>query len=235
MRIAPRSASRSPLRWNIGLGFVHAAQELLPNADVGFIGVSRDEETFQPKPYVNKLPEHIAGRQCIVLDPMLATGGSLAHTCQLLLERGATGTIIVVCVLAAPEGIALLKAVGLHLAIYTAAVDEHRHAAAYRRQHFGQHLAFHPFRAQRRDGRGADGVAVEAGVEAAAAMARHLLGLDDAEERIGRHAAVFLGDQTAEITRFSQRVDEREPLDREQHDEDDQHRRAPRKVLKQRR
>ncbi|MEP7113121.1 MAG: uracil phosphoribosyltransferase, partial [Ilumatobacteraceae bacterium] len=44
-----------------GLGFVHAAQELLPNADVGFIGVSRDEETFQPKPYVNKLPEHIAG------------------------------------------------------------------------------------------------------------------------------------------------------------------------------
>ena len=89
-----------------GLGFVHAAQELLPNADVGFIGVSRDEETFQPKPYVNKLPESLAGRQCIVLDPMLATGGSLAHTCQLLLERGATGTIIVVCVLAAPEGIA---------------------------------------------------------------------------------------------------------------------------------
>ena len=79
-----------------GLGFVHAAQELLPNADVGFIGVSRDEETFQPKPYVNKLPESLAGRQCIVLDPMLATGGSLAHTCQLLLERGATGTIIVV-------------------------------------------------------------------------------------------------------------------------------------------
>ena len=75
-----------------GLGFVHAAQELLPSADVGFIGVSRDEATFQPKPYVNKLPEHLAGRQCIVLDPMLATGGSLAHTCQLLLERGATGT-----------------------------------------------------------------------------------------------------------------------------------------------
>ena len=63
-----------------GLGFVHAAQELMPNADVGFIGISRDEETFQPKPYVNKLPETLAGRQCIVLDPMLATGGSLAHT-----------------------------------------------------------------------------------------------------------------------------------------------------------
>ena len=62
-----------------GLGFLHAAQELLPNADVGFIGVARDETTFQPKQYVNKLPETLAGRQCIVLDPMLATGGSLAH------------------------------------------------------------------------------------------------------------------------------------------------------------
>jgi uracil phosphoribosyltransferase len=107
-----------------GLGFVHAAQELMPNADVGFIGISRDEETFEPKPYVNKLPESLAGRQVFVLDPMLATGGSLAHTCRLLLERGVTGTIVVVCVLAAPEGIATLEAAGLDLAIYTAAVDE---------------------------------------------------------------------------------------------------------------
>jgi len=107
-----------------GLGFLHAAQELLPSADVGFIGISRDEETFQPKSYVNKLPETLAGRQCIVLDPMLATGGSLAHACKLLIERGATGTIIVVCVLAAPEGIKVLEDAGLDLAIYTAAVDE---------------------------------------------------------------------------------------------------------------
>jgi len=114
-----------------GLGFVHAAQQLLPNADVGFIGISRDEATFQPKPYVNKLPETIAGRQCIVLDPMLATGGSLAHACELLIERGATGTIIVVCVLAAPEGIAHLEATGLDLAIYTAAVDERLNEHAF--------------------------------------------------------------------------------------------------------
>lgn len=114
-----------------GLGFVHAAQELMPNADIGFIGISRDEETFQPKPYVNKLPETLAGRQCIVLDPMLATGGSLAHACKLLLERGATGTIIVVCVLAAPEGIAVLEAAGLDLAIYTAAVDERLNENAF--------------------------------------------------------------------------------------------------------
>jgi uracil phosphoribosyltransferase len=114
-----------------GLGFVHAAQQLMPNADIGFIGISRDEATFQPKPYVNKLPEDLAGRQCIVLDPMLATGGSLAHACQLLLERGATGTIIVVCVLAAPEGLAVLEAAGLDLAIYTAAVDHHLNENAF--------------------------------------------------------------------------------------------------------
>ena len=114
-----------------GLGFLHAAQELLPNADVGFIGVARDEETFQPKPYVNKLPETLAGRQCIVLDPMLATGGSLAHTCELLLQRGATGTIIVVCVLAAPEGIATLEAAGLDLAVYTASLDERLNETAF--------------------------------------------------------------------------------------------------------
>lgn len=107
-----------------GLGFLRPAQYLLPSADVGFIGVARNEATHQPEQYVNKLPETLAGRQCIVLDPMLATGGSLAHTCRLLVERGATGTIIVVCVLAAPEGIAVLEASDLDLAIYTAAVDE---------------------------------------------------------------------------------------------------------------
>jgi uracil phosphoribosyltransferase len=107
-----------------GLGFVQAAQELLPGADIGFIGVSRDETTHRPKPYVNKLPERLDGRKCIVLDPMLATGGSLAHTCELLVERGADSTIVVVCVLAAPEGIDLLRAAGLDLAIYTAAVDQ---------------------------------------------------------------------------------------------------------------
>ena len=114
-----------------GLGFLHAAQELLPNADVGFIGVARDEATHQPMPYVNKLPESLAGRQCIVLDPMLATGGSLAHTCQLLVERGATGTIIVVCVLAAPEGIDMLRTTDLDLAVYTASLDEKLNETAF--------------------------------------------------------------------------------------------------------
>ena len=114
-----------------GLGFVHAAQELMPSADVGFVGISRDEQTFQPKPYVNKLPESLAGRTCIVLDPMLATGGSLAHAIELLLERHATGPIIVICVLAAPEGIEFLRKQGSNLKIYTAAVDERLNENAF--------------------------------------------------------------------------------------------------------
>jgi uracil phosphoribosyltransferase len=114
-----------------GLGFVHAAQELMPAADIGFIGMSRDEETFQPKPYVNKLPETLAGRVCLVLDPMLATGGSLAATCRLLLEKGAPGPIIVVCVLAAPEGIEHLRQEGLDLRIYTASIDSHLNDSAF--------------------------------------------------------------------------------------------------------
>jgi uracil phosphoribosyltransferase len=114
-----------------GLGFVHAAQELLPLADVGFVGVSRDEETFQPKAYVNKLPESLAGRPVIVLDPMLAPGGSLADTLSLLLERDAPTPITVVCALAAPEGIERLRDEGLDLRIVTAAIDDHLNEHAF--------------------------------------------------------------------------------------------------------
>jgi uracil phosphoribosyltransferase len=114
-----------------GLGFVHAAQELMPIADVGFIGISRDEETFEPKPYVNKLPESLAGRPIIVIDPMLATGGSLVRTIELLVERGAPAPITVVCALAAPEGLQRLRDEGLDLHVYTAAIDDHLNEHAY--------------------------------------------------------------------------------------------------------
>jgi uracil phosphoribosyltransferase len=107
-----------------GLGFVHAAQELMPNADVGFVGISRDEETFQPRPYVNRLPESLSDRPVIVVDPMLATGGSLVHTVALLVERGAPTPITVVCALAAPEGIQRLRDEDLDLHVFTAAVDD---------------------------------------------------------------------------------------------------------------
>ena len=114
-----------------GLGFLNAAQVLLPGADVGFIGISRDEVTFEPKPYVNKLPETFEDRVCIVLDPMLATGGSLAHTCTLLVDAGAKGPIIVVCALVAPEGIATLRTTDLDLVIYTASMDERLNEHAF--------------------------------------------------------------------------------------------------------
>lgn len=114
-----------------GLGFVAPAQELLPNADIGFIGMARNEATHQPEPYVNKLPESLAGRTVIVLDPMLATGGSLIHTVRLLLERGAPQPITVVCALAAPEGIAALEAAGLAIRLFTAAIDDHLNDDAF--------------------------------------------------------------------------------------------------------
>jgi uracil phosphoribosyltransferase len=114
-----------------GLGFVGPAQELLPNADVGFIGMARNESTHQPEPYVNKLPESLAGRPVIVLDPMLATGGSLIHTIRLLVDSGAPEPITVVCALAAPEGIAALGAAGLSVRLFTAAIDDHLNDDAF--------------------------------------------------------------------------------------------------------
>ena len=114
-----------------GLGFLNAAQNLMPGADIGFVGISRDEETFEPKPYVNKLPESLTGRTCIVIDPMLATGGSLALACSLLTDRGANTPIIVVCALAAPEGIAALEAASIDAQIFTASLDERLNENAY--------------------------------------------------------------------------------------------------------
>ena len=102
-----------------GLGMLEGVLDTIPNARVSVVGIARNHETLQPEPYIDRLAGNLEARTAIVLDPMLATGGSLAHTCNLLVERGATGTIIVVCVLAAPEGIELLRRSGLDLAIYT--------------------------------------------------------------------------------------------------------------------
>ncbi|PIE32662.1 MAG: uracil phosphoribosyltransferase [Ilumatobacter coccineus] len=114
-----------------GLGFVHAAQELMPVADVGFIGISRNEETFEPQAYVNKLPDTLSGRPVIVIDPMLATGGSLAHTIDLLLERDPLQPITVVCAVAAPEGIERLRDSGYHLNVFAATIDEKLNEQAF--------------------------------------------------------------------------------------------------------
>ena len=114
-----------------GVGMVNAALLLGPQAEVGFVGLARNEETFQPHPYLAKLPERLDGRAVFVLDPMLATGGSLEYTCRLLIERGAPQPITVVCVLAAPEGIERMKASGIDVDIVTAAVDDHLNEQAY--------------------------------------------------------------------------------------------------------
>jgi uracil phosphoribosyltransferase len=113
-----------------GLGLHGAFLRLLPETDTGFIGVSRNEETLQPEPYMNSVPPDLAGRPVMVIDPMLATGGSLAHACRLLHERHA-GPLTAVCVLAAPEGIALLEESGLVDTVVTAAVDERLNEQAY--------------------------------------------------------------------------------------------------------
>jgi uracil phosphoribosyltransferase len=113
-----------------GLGMVDAASELIPESRVGFVGVARDEQTHQPVPYMESLPESLAGLPVFVLDPMLATGGSMRHTLELLAAREATD-ITAVCVVAAPEGVAALERSGLPVRLVTAAVDAGLNADAY--------------------------------------------------------------------------------------------------------
>ena len=106
-----------------GLGMTDAALGLLPESLMGFVGLARDEHTFEPRAYLESLPGDLSGLPVLVLDPMLATGGSLVHCCQLLVDRGCTD-ITVCCVLAAPEGIERLAQSGLPLRLVTASIDE---------------------------------------------------------------------------------------------------------------
>ena len=105
--VGVRIASPKPLVVPIlraGLGMLSGMMRLLPTAEVGFVGMVRDEETLQPFTYAERLPADLSGRQCFVLDPMLATGGSLGGCFKFLTERGASD-VTGVCLLAAPEGI----------------------------------------------------------------------------------------------------------------------------------
>jgi uracil phosphoribosyltransferase len=113
-----------------GLGMVERAHALLPEASVGFVGVARDEETARPTPYFESLPENLRGRPVIVLDPMLATGGSMTHAIGLLQRRDADD-ITVLCVVAAPEGIAALEKAAPHARLFTAAIDDGLNGDAY--------------------------------------------------------------------------------------------------------
>ncbi|MEE3848830.1 uracil phosphoribosyltransferase [Gordonia sp. LSe1-13] len=113
-----------------GLGMVEQAHAMVPEAHVGFVGVARDETTAEPVPYLESLPDDLASLPVFVLDPMLATGGSMLHTIELLVARNATD-ITAVCVVAAPEGVAALERSGHPVRLVVAAVDERLDETAY--------------------------------------------------------------------------------------------------------
>lgn len=113
-----------------GLGMVDQAHALIPEARVGFVGVARNEETHEPTPYLESLPDDLRHWPVMVLDPMLATGGSMAYTIELLHGRGAID-ITVVCVVCAPQGIAALERAAPEARLFTAAIDDGLNDAAY--------------------------------------------------------------------------------------------------------
>ena len=111
-----------------GLGMLDGMTRLLPTAEVGFLGMVRDETTLQARTYADRLPDDLSGREVFVLDPMLATGGTLIATFELLVARGAA-RITAICLLAAPEGIAAVGAAfaddsACPVTVVTAGVDE---------------------------------------------------------------------------------------------------------------
>jgi uracil phosphoribosyltransferase len=117
-----------------GLGMLEGMVRLLPTAEVGFLGMVRNEETLLASTYAERLPEDLSGRQCYLLDPMLATGGTLAAAVHFLVERGADH-ITAICLLAAPEGCARLeqevRGVGIPFTVVTAAMDEKLNEKGY--------------------------------------------------------------------------------------------------------
>ena len=91
-----------------GLGMLEGMSRLIPTAEIGFLGMVRDEKTFKASTYANRLPDDLTNRQCFILDPMLATGGTLVAAIEFLARKGATD-ITMICILASPEGIAVLE------------------------------------------------------------------------------------------------------------------------------
>lgn len=113
-----------------GLGMIDPALSMIPDAQVGFIGLARNETTHEPVPYLEALPEDLSGRTVFVVDPMLATGGSLLHAVRMLADRGATN-ITAVCMVSAQAGVDALAASGLPVRLVTATIDPDLNENAY--------------------------------------------------------------------------------------------------------
>ncbi len=106
-----------------GVGMLDGILDLLPTARVGFVGLYRDEETKEPVTYYERFPPQIKGGTCIVIDPMLATGGSTVAALNLLKEQGAED-IIVICIVTCPEGIEAVESVHPDVPIFAASIDD---------------------------------------------------------------------------------------------------------------
>jgi uracil phosphoribosyltransferase len=115
-----------------GLGMLEGMVKLIPSAEVGFLGMVRNEETLEPTTYAERLPDDLSDRQCFVLDPMLATGGSLGAAIEFLFDRGAVD-VTAICLLAAPEGVAALERAteGREVHLVLGAVDERLNEKGY--------------------------------------------------------------------------------------------------------
>lgn len=115
-----------------GLGMLEGMVKLVPTAEVGFLGMVRDHETLQPTTYANRLPDDLSDRQCFVLDPMLATGGSLAAAIQYLFDRGAVD-VTAICLLGAPEGVEFVRQQfeGKDVTVVLGALDEKLNELGY--------------------------------------------------------------------------------------------------------
>lgn len=115
-----------------GLGLLEGMLRLLPSAEVGFLGMVRNEETLEPTVYSERLPKDISGRQAIIIDPMLATGGSLIVGLNYLFDRG-VDQVTAVCLIGAPEGIAAVEAAmeGRDVTLVLACLDEKLNDVGY--------------------------------------------------------------------------------------------------------
>ncbi|MEN9990213.1 MAG: hypothetical protein RL508_1192 [Actinomycetota bacterium] len=115
-----------------GLGMLEGMTKLLPTAEVGFLGLKRNEETLEPITYAERLPQDLSGRQVYIIDPMLATGGTLIDSIGYVFDRGAD-EVTCVCLLGAPEGLANVeKAVGdKNVTIVLGALDSHLNEKGY--------------------------------------------------------------------------------------------------------